>query len=156
MRCGSEAWRKSLEVGQAVLAGEIRSPHALCEKWLSWRAAGPASAGQRHREGRRPADRARRVWRPEADRRDLAVSLRPPLKLARRVRADQATCRSERGRSCDAAAPVPEGLLVVSGQGVLHLHAVRLALRVGPTAANSKGKSTTDRKSQSAKKHMKQ
>lgn len=125
MRGGSGAWRKSLEVGQAVLAGEIRSPHALCEKWLSWRVAGPASAGQRHRRRscQAPHELRRRLEESQLDilPNTTGPHARSCLAAGYGSKAHIALCLRR-----DVAHVVTRAVLWVVGEGEVHLRTVCL------------------------------
>ena len=119
------AWRNSLEVGQAASAGEIRSPHWVCEKWPMWRVARPASAGQRH--GRRDypvPDRLRR--RPAESQLDILRNTMGP-----RARSCMAAGYGSKAHIAVSlrrvvAPAVPRAPLLMVGQSDVHLRTVCL------------------------------
>mgnify|MGYP006202527417 CR=1 FL=1 len=125
MRCGSGAWRKSLEVGQAASAGEIRSPHWVCEKWLMWTVAGRASAGQRH--GRRGYPVPYRLRRRQTDAElDILRNTISPHTRSCMAAGYSSKAHIAVSLRCDAALVVARAMLLVVGQGDVHLRTVCL------------------------------
>jgi hypothetical protein len=125
MRCGSVAWQKSLEVGQAASAREIRSPHWVCEKWLRWRVARPASAGQRHGRHGYPASHELRRRPAESQLDILRNTMGPRARSCMAARYESKAHIAVSLRRVAAPAVTRAPLLVV-GQGDVHLRTVCL------------------------------